>query len=241
MSNLFESTGKAVRGFAESFDDASQLFLNSVWDHSPGVYLVQDPLAKPHSDDIKQQIDMSLRHGDTEGAAEQMRRELYFCSTIDSLAGSKNELAARAGLKAIEKGLPPLTVMEAMDHATDDPTKDGLYSKESDVIDAQLKQYQDRYEADPAKFCHQRVKLHHQITEATKNHTPINPKDQCELAMYDLAFTDLKAKAGDRVVEKFYLEAKEMLKAAKKAGADTAKLDKIADRVGSHLQDNEVI
>jgi hypothetical protein len=241
MSNLFESVGKTTQNIVESVDDASQLFLNSIWNHTPGALAVRDPLAKPHSDAIRSQIDLSLLHGDVNEAAEQMRRELYFCSTIDGLAGTKNELAARAGLDAIEKGLPPLAVSIEMEHATDDPYRKGLFSKEPDLIDWKLKLYQDDYQNNPARFCHRRVNLHNEITEATEKSEPVNPKDRVKLAMYDLAFSDFKVKSGDgEGVVKFVSEAREMLKAAKAQGEDTNLMERILLRVSSKFLPGQI-
>lgn len=236
MDNLFEASCKTARRVFEGLDDTNSLLLNSVWDGTLG-FLGQDKIAKGHSNEINDQIKNSLRHGDLDEAALQMRRELFFCSTVDGLAGSKNELAARAGLRAIEKGLPPISIVSAMDHATDDPEKSGYFTRESDVIDVQLKDYKEQYENDPDRYCHSRVKLKNQIEQATAKNEPIDPQDRCKLAMYDLGYADRKANTSDAdTVKKYVVEAKEMLKAAKKDGADTSLLDRVAARVSSHFK-----
>lgn len=236
MENFFENTGKTVRRVAEGLEDANQLLLNSIWDCSPGVFVEKDRIARRHSDAIKDQINMSLFHGDMDEAAYQMRRELYFCSTVDGLAGSGNELGARVGLKAIEKGLPPLGVKAEMLNANEDPKTDGYYSREPGLVEKQLQMYQDLYENDPADYCHKRVNLRNRILKATQKNEAIAPQDRCKLAMYDLAFAYLRAKAGDAdKVKHVYVEAVEMLKAAKKAGVNTTQLERAANHVGWHF------
>lgn len=236
MDNLFEATCNTARRIVEGLDDTNNLLLNSVWDGTFG-FIDQDKIAKHHSDEINDQIQKSLRHNDVDGAAEQMRRELFFCSTVDGLSGTKNELAARAGLAAIEKGLPPIAIVSAMEHASDDPEMAGFYTKEPDVIDAKIKNYKEQYERDPDSYCHQRVKLKTQIEAAMKSHEPIDPKDRCQLAMYDLGFADRKANTEkEDVVRKYVVEANEQLKAAKKDGYDTSLMERILARVNSHFK-----
>lgn len=235
--NPFEFAGKTARRATETVDDLNQFLLNAVWDHTPAVLLGESKIAKKHSDSIREQIDHSLRHGDVTEAAHQMRREIYFCSTIDRLAGSKNELAARSGLKAVEEGLPPVAIGIRMDHATDNPVKNGFYTSEPDRIDVDLRNFRKWYEAQPLFALKEHLKLSAKVKHAESTGEPIKPQDIYSLAKFNFAFADLNLHFQDRIAaNRYFADGLKYTKAAKEAGANITYLEEMSRRVGDRMR-----
>ncbi len=59
--------------------------------------------ARGQSASIMDAAHQALKHDDTEEAAHQFRRELYFSSLVDKLAGSPDQVSAHVGLDAVDK------------------------------------------------------------------------------------------------------------------------------------------
>lgn len=237
--NPFEIAGKTVRRSHESGVDAFMYAEHCFWNAMPTKPLIGDlGYAKGGSDNIMASAKAALSHNDTDEAAHQLKREVYFCSIIDELAGTKNELAARAGLKAIELGLPPIAVNVRMDLATDDPIKDGFYTREPDVIDQQLNSINDWYKRDYWGAAKYTMGLRETVRLEKGSNSLSLSRDAEYLAMIDFAMADQKAKLNDPLSAKtYYSEAIDAMTTAKRAGGNIENLRKIAGRVGLHIQE----
>jgi hypothetical protein len=102
--NPFEIAGKTVRRTFETLDDTYNLLEDSIFASSPMRFVAPHAnFAESNTENIMEAADKALAHNDIEEAHYQFRREIYFSSLIDRLAGSPNEVAAKAGLDAIEQ------------------------------------------------------------------------------------------------------------------------------------------
>ncbi len=102
--NPFEIAGKTVRRTYETMQD-TYFLLEDSFCHSFPMNLVfgNADWAETNSSLIMHAADEALRHNDTEEAAHQFRRELYFSGIVDKLAGRPDEAAAQAGLDAVKR------------------------------------------------------------------------------------------------------------------------------------------
>ncbi|MFN8551091.1 MAG: hypothetical protein U0103_06340 [Candidatus Obscuribacterales bacterium] len=101
--NPFEIAGKTVRRTHETLLDA-YCYTEENFCHTFPVNAVFGRLewARDNSAAIMNAAHTALMHNDVEEAEHQFRRELYFTGLFDKFAGSPDEVAARAGLNAID-------------------------------------------------------------------------------------------------------------------------------------------
>lgn len=123
--NPFEIAGKTVRRAHETILDA-YCYTEENFCHSFPMNIAFGRLdwSRDNSAAIMNAAHQALLHKDIDEAAHQLRRELYFASLFDKLAGSPDEMAARAGLDAIDRQQSP----NAIDLAIREAWTKRLYS-----------------------------------------------------------------------------------------------------------------
>jgi len=116
--NPFELAGKTLRRTYETIEDTYSLS-EEVFCHSLPMKLVLGNCewARGQSATIMDAAHQALKHSDVEEAAHQFRRELYFSSLVDKLAGSPDQVAAQVGLDAMDKKASPSAIEKAIDDA----------------------------------------------------------------------------------------------------------------------------
>jgi hypothetical protein len=169
--NPFEVAGKTIRRSVETVLDTYNYAQSTVWHWLPAKPF--NSYKEESSEEIMRAAKMSLRHGDLSEASDQLNRELYFCSLVDDLAGSKNEVAARAGLDAIKQGQP------------------------SEVVSATLEQtaintIKDRFEKDLVSMSSEYRSLAQRVRLDTVIHVPRLGYDADNLAQFDAAYAEFK-------------------------------------------------
>lgn len=196
--NPFEVIGKTIRRSNETLEDGSTYIFNGAWDCSIGLGWQHGKIAKEESDTIALAARDALSRNDLDEAAHQLRRQSYFCSTVDSLAGSENERAARAGLKAISQGESPLQVLQSIVCAPADPfAYHPLASTPPNLAERFFTQFQKEYETNTVKAAEEVVDLRHQLQKQKQFHDPNYAATARLLSVFDLAIADLKLDAND--------------------------------------------
>jgi hypothetical protein len=124
--NPFEIAGKTVRRTYETVQDAYMLTEEKFCHSLPMSPLVgSSDWADTNTSEIMNAAQQALKHNDIEEASHQFRRELYFSSLVDKLAGSPNEAAAQAGLDAVARHENAC----AIDHAVQEAWTKRVYNR----------------------------------------------------------------------------------------------------------------
>ncbi len=238
--NLFELAGKTVRRTAESVQDAGMFAEHCLWQNLPFTPENGDlGYAREASKDIFKAAGKALEHNDMEEAGHQLRREVYFCSIVDELAGGSKELAAQAGLKAIAAGLPALEVTGLMNQAAKMPKSLGVVPSKPEAADMELKQIVDWANTDIHGLVDYHSGLKHQQSEAIAHHRPWYHVAGQE-ATLALGVTDYMLSQGElNAARGFYGEAEQYIKAAGQSKAEVQHLEPIQKQVARHLAEYE--
>lgn len=123
--NPFEIAGKTVRRTYETIEDAYTLTEEAFCHSMPMSFVfVNSDWTGAHSARIMDASQQALKHNDIEEATHQLRREVYYSSLVDKLAGSPDEVSAQAGLEAAARH----ENASAIDHAIREAWTRRLYS-----------------------------------------------------------------------------------------------------------------
>lgn len=231
--NPFEVAGKTVRRTYEAAQDTYNYSQSALWNSMPGNPFPN--ISQSASDTIIDAAKNAVRHNDLEEAAHQMRREIYFCSIVDKLAGSKNEIAAREGLKAIKFGMHPKDIPYFMDHATDDER--GFFSQEPTEMQRTINSIKAWYQKDSIGAAKYLQYLHEKIAKEVRASNPVMYADLVDLATINLAIADLKLDQKDPLAARpLYIEANESLRRARCPGVAAGSLGEAREQVKQKLR-----
>lgn len=221
-NEFFESAGRTIRQTCESIDDN---------------FAVISPItAFRHSDKIMHDATAALLNADPIEAAHNLRREVDFCSLRKGLQNTKNDLAARAGLKALADGSSVTAVDERMRQAIRNPLKDEFLSKDPNLEERVFSGLKSDIHYNFLDTANRHPSLHQDVKRESLAHAAVFGKDAKFLALFDLAIADRGLESHDSLGIKLgFGEACQLLPYLKKSGESAANIVAIKNRIAQKL------
>lgn len=226
--NAFEVVGKPVRRVSEGVDDAVSYLQHGLFKAAFGE---DAGIAKHATDGHMQAAKQALEHHDTREAKHQLERELYFSSTINELAGSTNEVSARAGLRSIAKGDFTDTVKweieSACFRAMPDDSDDSRHRLFSEVVN----DFAEQKSRDLMGTFNLVMQAQRKVTDDCRLNSPDLKRDSFRLAILELGMAGSEIKefsdCGGAAI--FIKDANKEIVRAGQLGADTSKIEEFSE------------